>query len=71
MCVSYFLKQCDLEKVDTVALYQTLKSIGYKVSIGNGLKVEAVLGKYESKEHVYQEMLIDIESLLKRFRIKK
>jgi len=70
--VSYFLRQSDLQGVDTIGLYKTLRALGYRVLIGNQLmKVEALVKKFESKEHIYKEMIIDIESLLKRFKIKK
>ena len=72
MCVvSYFLRQCDLEGVDVVALWQTLKALGYRVLIGNGLKVQAVVGKFDSRDHICKELALDVESLLRRFRIKK
>jgi|GEM_PF-2210829 len=71
MVVSYYLRKVDLEKIDIIALWRTLKAIGYKVFVGNGLRVETTVDRYESKEHVYKEMILDIESLLKRFKIKK
>jgi hypothetical protein len=71
MFVSYYVGKNELEGVDVFGLLKILKLIGYQVFIGNGLTVRANVEKFESKGHVYQEMIIDIESLLKRFRIKK
>jgi len=69
--VSYFLREIDLEGVDIIGLWQTLRAIGYKIFIGKGIRVVAEVGRFESKEHVQRELIVDIESLLRRFRIKK
>jgi len=71
MIVSYYLRKIDLEGVDVISLWQTLKAIGYQVLIGNGLTVRANVEKFESKEHIKKELIMDVEFLLKRFRIKK
>ena len=71
MIVSYYLRKIDLEGVDVISLWQTLKAIGYQVLIGNGLTVRANVEKFESKEHIKKELIMDVETLLKRFRIKK
>jgi len=70
MCtISYFIGMSDLKQVDLIGLYQTLKAIGYGVVIGNGMRVYTQVNSFESKEHVKKEMVIDIESLLARFKL--
>jgi len=71
MYVSCFLNRTDLEVVDVVGLYKTLKALGYQCFVGNGLLVQAYVGRFESREHIHKELLMDVESLLKRFKIKK
>jgi hypothetical protein len=71
MVVSYYLRRVDLEEIDVVSLWQTLKALGYQVLIGNGLTVKAHVGKFESREHTKKELIMDVESLLRRFKIKK
>jgi len=68
MYVSCYLRKVDLEGIDIVALWQTLRAIGYRVFVGNGLRVEAYCSPFESKEIVKTELRMDIEALLKRFR---
>jgi hypothetical protein len=69
--ISYFLRRIDLEGVEIIGLYKTLRSIGYICEIGNGLTVKTIVNPNESKEHVLKELVMDIEFLIKRFRIKK
>jgi hypothetical protein len=69
--ISYFLREVDLKEVDIIGLYQVLTSIGYICKIGNGLLVQTTVGRYESRQHVKEELRMDIEALLERFRIKK
>jgi len=71
MFVSYYLRRKNLKGVDVVGLYQVLKAIGYKVLIGNGIIVSSIVGPFESRQHVKEEIRMDVESLLERFRIKK
>ncbi|NPV51820.1 MAG: hypothetical protein HPY60_11605 [Candidatus Methanofastidiosum sp.] len=69
MCtVSCFISQHDLKGVDVVGLYQTLKAIGYEVAVGNGFRVSTTVRMNESKEHTKQELIIDVECLLRRFK---
>jgi len=71
MYVSCFLNRTDLEVVDVVGLYKTLKALGYQCFVGNGLLVRAFVGRFESRDHVRKELILDIEALLRRFKIKK
>ena len=72
MIVSYYLRRNELEGIDIVSFYQTLKAIGYIVKIGgNGILIGATLDRYDSREHLLKEIILDVEALLKRFRIKK
>jgi hypothetical protein len=70
MIVSYYLRKIDLEGVDVISLWQTLKAIGYQVLIGNGLLVQTIVGPFDSMEHIKKELIMDVETLLKRFKIK-
>ena len=69
--ISYFLREVDLKEVDVIGLYKTLRSIGYICEIGNGLVVKTIVGPFDSMEHIKKELIMDVETLLKRFRIKK
>jgi hypothetical protein len=71
MFVSYYVRRNELEGVDVLGLFHVLKAIGYECLVGNGLTVRANVEKFESKEHVFKELVLDIESLLERFKIKK
>jgi hypothetical protein len=49
-----------------------LKAIGYEVLIGNGIIIiVSSIGPFESRQHVKEELRLDVEALLERFRIKK
>jgi len=69
MLVSYYLSRKNLKGVDVVGLYQVLKAIGYRVLCGN--IIQASVGPFESRQHVKEELRLDVEALLERFRIKK
>jgi len=71
MCVTCFLNQSDLYEVDVVNLCKVLKLIGYVIEVGNGVLVKAHVGRFESKEHIKRELLMDVQSLLRRFKLKK
>jgi hypothetical protein len=71
MTVSYFLRRTDLEEIDVIGLYQVLRSIGYICKIGNGLLVQTIVGPFDSMEHIKKELIMDVEALLRMFRIKK
>jgi hypothetical protein len=72
MLVSYYLRRKNLKGVDVVGLYQVLKAIGYEVLIGNGIIIiVSSIGPFESRQHVKEELRLDVEALLERFRIKK
>jgi hypothetical protein len=72
MLVSYFLSQRELKEVDSIGLWQALRALGYRVLISDkNLIVQSEVGKFDSRQHVLTELTLDIELLLKRFRIKK
>jgi len=58
--ISYYLRKIDLEGVDAIGLYKTLRSIGYICEIGNGLTVKTIVNPYESKEHVLKELVLNL-----------
>jgi hypothetical protein len=71
MFVSYFLSRNDLKEVDVVGFFRVLKRL-YNVSIqDSGLIISAFLAPFESRQHLLEELRMDIEALLERFRIKK
>jgi len=69
MLVSYYLRKNELENVDVIALWKVLRAIGYRVFCGN--IIQASVGPFESRQHVKEELRLDVEALLERFRIKK
>jgi len=71
MFVSYFLSRNDLKEVDVVGFFRVLKRL-YTVSIqDSGLIISAFLAPFENSQYIKEEIRMDVESLLKRFRIKK
>jgi hypothetical protein len=71
MKVSCFISPKELQNVDIVGFVKILNFVGYEVFIGTGILVKAFVNSFESRQHVSQELRMDVESLLKRFRIKK